>query len=593
MNRFKAYSSVLLMFLGLLFATTVNALPTSQAAPENQLDTTCGVEDGIVFFFIEPEEFSDPDTLDKPEIQYIRSDDREGKPNRGKEFTQLDGVSIPAGTYEVFLQSFDHHTDKAIEHREQPREQWQLIFLAGGDEVAISNPIDDLPDTQDFLMMQVNSALVVPQDVDAIQAFHAFYLKDDAEKINSVYPVCVGLKPVEPEPEVALASLGDVVWLDENQDGRQDEREQGVANVVVNLVNADGERLQTTVTDENGRYAFTELEPGAYAVNVVPPDGMVITTPDHGDDEADSDIDTNGRMPLTTLDPGEVDLTWDAGLFPLQRTMQVAALVYCDVDGNGRQDAGEDGLPDMELLLSADGVEVERQRTDSDGRATFAKQNEGTHDVQFVPAENHTISGALARSSANSAGSEAVWTFGLIGPCSPQVQEEPAAIGDVVWLDGNQNHMQDENEAGVSGVLVRLLDENDAEVARTATDENGRYRFESLVPGAYSLHFVPPAGYTVVEPDAGDDDGIDSDMDVENGRTVLTTLAAGEMDLTWDAGLSQIEESCDCPPVNGILIWIIGLLLIGLAVLGFLFWRRERPFKEEMPRPSYEPDNTY
>ncbi len=54
------------------------------------------------------------------------------------------------------------------------------------------------------------------------------------------------------------ASIGDFVWDDLNRNGIQDENESGVANVEVILLDGDGNEVNRTQTDENGKYLFTD-----------------------------------------------------------------------------------------------------------------------------------------------------------------------------------------------------------------------------------------------------------------------------------------------------------------------------------------------
>jgi serine-aspartate repeat-containing protein C/D/E len=48
---------------------------------------------------------------------------------------------------------------------------------------------------------------------------------------------------------------------------------------------------------------------------------------------------------------------------------------------------------------------------------------------------------------------------------------------------------------------------------------------------------VAPTGYAFTAKDQGTNDAVDSDVDVTTGKTIATTLVAGENDLTWDAGI--------------------------------------------------------
>jgi hypothetical protein len=112
----------------------------------------------------------------------------------------------------------------------------------------------------------------------------------------------------------------------------------------------------------------------------------------------------------------------------------------------------------------------------------------------------------------------------------------PASLGDYVWLDENGNGQQDSSEMGVPNVLVYLLDSTGAIIDSTSTDPTGRYGFDALDPGTYSVQFVAPAGYAITAQDQGDDK-TDSDADPITGQTAPTTLDPLENDPTLDAGL--------------------------------------------------------
>ena len=118
------------------------------------------------------------------------------------------------------------------------------------------------------------------------------------------------------------ASIGGLVWDDVDADGVQDPGEVGIAGVTVRLFNGAGTEVGSTVTDVDGEYDFAGLTPGACHIEVDIPDGLVASPQDEGADDAvdsdivDSDIDVDGIMASTTLDPGEDETGWDAGLHP-------------------------------------------------------------------------------------------------------------------------------------------------------------------------------------------------------------------------------------------------------------------------------------
>lgn len=72
---------------------------------------------------------------------------------------------------------------------------------------------------------------------------------------------------------------------------------------------------------------------------------------------------------------------------------------------------------------------------------------------------------------------------------------EPAAVQGVVFHDANGDDVRDEDEPGLTGASLALVQDS-TPVYVTESGEDGRYAFESVAPGAYSLaHLEPPAGY--------------------------------------------------------------------------------------------------
>ncbi len=115
---------------------------------------------------------------------------------------------------------------------------------------------------------------------------------------------------------LANAALGDSVWLDVDGDGVQDAGELGVAGVTVRLYDEAGVEIASAVTNADGGYRFEELQAGSYSVGFEAPSGYALTGADRGGDDAlDSDANpATGRTGAVALEPGDEDLTLDAGL---------------------------------------------------------------------------------------------------------------------------------------------------------------------------------------------------------------------------------------------------------------------------------------
>jgi len=73
-------------------------------------------------------------------------------------------------------------------------------------------------------------------------------------------------------------SIGNRVWNDLNEDWEQNNNEPGLANVELELYDANGVKLQTTKTDAHGNYKFNKLNEGEYVVTVLAPNNGKIVT---------------------------------------------------------------------------------------------------------------------------------------------------------------------------------------------------------------------------------------------------------------------------------------------------------------------------
>lgn len=139
---------------------------------------------------------------------------------------------------------------------------------------------------------------------------------------------------------------------------------------------------------------------------------------------------------------------------------------------------------------------------------------------------------------------------GMDAHCTILLDDQFASLGDRVWLDEESNGLQDAHETGVNAVVLYLYNDAGEIMAQTTSDADGFYHFARLLPGAYAVGFVLPAGYTFAHPNATDDDATDSDVDVLTGRTSLIVLGASEHRTTVDAGLVWLAPIDDTPVNN-------------------------------------------
>lgn len=147
-------------------------------------------------------------------------------------------------------------------------------------------------------------------------------------------------------------------------------------------------------------------------------------------------------------------------------------------------------------------------------------------------------------------------------------------IGNYVWIDENENGIQETWEQPVAGVNVSLLDMSGEVLATVQTDVNGEYYFkdstpgfdglqpftmyhlilgdnqydeeESLILGRYRLTQANAnAGFLQDERDSDFREIMGQPTNFEGYPSLkIITGAGGEVDHSFDAGLVEVENSC-------------------------------------------------
>ncbi|MBN2415136.1 choice-of-anchor D domain-containing protein [bacterium] len=112
------------------------------------------------------------------------------------------------------------------------------------------------------------------------------------------------------------------------------------------------------------------------------------------------------------------------------------------------------------------------------------------------------------------------------------------SIGDYVWLDFDNDGIQDSGEYGKAGVTVTLYRSTGTQVASTTSAADGSYSFSSVAPEQYYVIFSSlPANFSFASADQGGNDALDSDANVSTGQTASFICDAFESENGWDAGL--------------------------------------------------------
>ncbi|HIA7075006.1 TPA: SdrD B-like domain-containing protein, partial [Staphylococcus aureus] len=266
-------------------------------------------------------------------------------------------------------------------------------------------------------------------------------------------------------------NLGNYVWEDTNKDGKQDSTEKGISGVTVTLKNENGEVLQTTKTDKDGKYQFTGLENGTYKVEFETPSGYTPTQVGSGTDEG---IDSNGTSTTGVIKDKDND-TIDSGFY--KPTYNLGDYVWEDTNKNGVQDKDEKGISGVTVTLKDENDKVLKTvTTDENGKYQFTDLNNGTYKVEFETPSGYTPTSVTSGNDTEK-DSNGLTTTGVIKDADNMTLDSgfyktpKYSLGDYVWYDSNKDGKQDSTEKGIKDVKVTLLNEK-GEVDVTITDHD-------------------------------------------------------------------------------------------------------------------------
>jgi trimeric autotransporter adhesin len=311
-----------------------------------------------------------------------------------------------------------------------------------------------------------------------------------------------------------------------------------------------GSTLEINSTPSGGTPGYTYVWSG--------PNGFSATTQNVS--RPDATVAMSGLYSVTVTDSKGCSSTNNSITATVEPKAFVGDFVWEDINGNGRQDLNEPGINGVTVNLfnaSNNALVASTLTASRSGNAGFYQFEvcKGSYYIVFgdVPDYNRTPKGAPGTNDGNDSNPNVTTgrtdNFNLNpGDNNNTIDAgyfKPARLGDYVWEDSDVDGVQDDNETGISGVTVRLLDENGNQIRFTVTNLSGFYLFDNLAPGNYIVKFDTKAGYIPTANERGGNDEKDSDADPVTGRAPLVTLVSGQSDLTIDAGFYRLARIGD------------------------------------------------
>ncbi len=314
------------------------------------------------------------------------------------------------------------------------------------------------------------------------------------------------------------ASISGRVVITATPDCDADPNPQPVAGVTIQLVDASGKVLQSTTTDEQGNYQFSDLPPWVqYTVHEVQPNGLI---------ENDADVGSIGGIAvgkdtLTQIDPGSgvVAVHYD---FCLLAPASISGVVHIDTTGDCDTATNLPTLAGVTIdLLDSDGNVLETTVTNANGAYSFTNLVPGAYGVEAEQpngyfsedADTGTIDGVtVGVATSVDTTSQIVLNSGADGINYNFCVEPPGTISGYVFQDGPpitlpqgvtltpaqvalyRNGVFQQSDKRLAGVTLYLGDETgqivlDANLQpiTAVTDANGFYQFTGLRAGTYTV----------------------------------------------------------------------------------------------------------
>lgn len=460
-------------------------------------------------------------------------------------------------------------------------EAWAYITVVGSSSPNITNGMDDYGQTPLNTPLVVNAAqglksndtdpegdlqVITPMDV-TVSGKGSFNVLQDGSytftpmngfvgPVDCPYEVCDNVSPkacdiatihILVEPSVPRGSIGNKVWHDLNGDGQQSINEPGIAGVTVKLYSASGILLSTKVTNASGEYLFDMLQSGSYYVQFVKSTQYEFTFAKIGGGNSDSDVTHEygfGTTGLINILPGQNNLDVDAGVYICSK---IGDRVWYDINKNDVWDTNENGINGLKVSLWRNhfGTWVVWTNTytvvkpgspSDDGFFQFCAPP-GQYYVQIIlpplglvqVQPNRGNNPLIDSDLTNANGVGTTNTFSVLsgvnkldigGGFYPM-----AVAGNLVWMDVNQNGIQDVNEPKVSGIAVKAFDANThTMIAEAITNSDGLYMLDYLEQKDVYLKFSVPAQYSATKAKATDDDK-DSDVDHTFGPNTTNRIS--------------------------------------------------------------------
>jgi len=296
------------------------------------------------------------------------------------------------------------------------------------------------------------------------------------------------------------------VFLDLNYNGIPDEGEPGYEGVTLQAIkNSDGEAVSKTVSLADGSFRVENLRSTTYRLRaILPDDGSIFTvTAEGGIDQVNLFEQRSNRREFTVqpivLTSGEESFA----LVGVARSATISGTVFEDADYNGRLNGSEKKLSGIAVrAVDKNGEVVAEATTAKNGAYTLKGIMPGSYIVQVQRKKDHGFTRLRPQEENGSFVTVLEGQYGVTDLIDVAMGEEvtginagmlpSSTVSGSFFHDVNDNGLWEREELGMMGAEVRLLSA-DGEIDLYQTPgEDGKYFFDGVMPGEYTLSYILP-----------------------------------------------------------------------------------------------------
>ena len=296
----------------------------------------------------------------------------------------------------------------------------------------------------------------------------------------------------------SVGSFSGMAFEDMNNNGVLDEGEPGAAGVTVHLHGTRNGVERSITTDESGLYHFSFLPDDLYEVTADLPQGMLYARYSKtGGDLRSIFTGSNVVREFVVKSASSVS---NKNIGVVQKGA-ITGTAFFDLNYNGLLDEGEPGYKGVtvEAIKLSNGESMGKAVTGEDGAFRLENLRGGDYRLRAILPEDGSIfsvtvegpasqGNLFAQKNTRRENSVQPLTIESGGEASALIGvARGASVSGSVFQDADYNGWINGKEKKLSGVKVRLLDENGQIAASATTNNKGSYSLSGIMPGTYTL----------------------------------------------------------------------------------------------------------